>query len=113
MTAADFLDIGCAAAMLAVALRWLFRFDVELHWSVCVCALSLLIEPWVSTQFGPIVSNRAISDLLIAALLATMTLTVIDNLPFRSLMKIVRIGREPQPRRLNKKDLGGRSSRPF
>lgn len=70
------LDIGCTGAMLAVALRWILRLDVELHWAVCIGAASLLLEPWLSLHFGPHPAGRTITDLAIGTVCALIFLGI-------------------------------------
>ncbi len=70
MTAHDILDITSQGAMLAVVVRWLFHLDVELHWAVCISAASLLLQPWLSLHFGPLVAVNALPDVLMGAAVA-------------------------------------------
>lgn len=76
MTGRELLDAACMGAMIALAMRWLFRLDVELHWAVCIGAFSLLLEPWLSLHFGPGAALRAPSDLLMGTVVATAFLGV-------------------------------------
>lgn len=66
----DVLDVACTGAMLAVVLRWLFRLDVELHWAVCIGAVSLLLEPWLTLHLGPHVSASSMSELAMGTVVA-------------------------------------------
>jgi hypothetical protein len=72
----DVLDVACAGAMLAVVLRWLFRLDLELHWAVCIGAVSLLLEPWITLHLGPHVSGSSVSELVMGTVVAMALLGI-------------------------------------
>ena len=52
MTGLELLDLGCEGGVLAVALRWLLRLNIELPWVVCLGAISLLLQPLLGTHIG-------------------------------------------------------------
>jgi hypothetical protein len=66
----DVLDVACTGAMLAVVARWLFRLDLELHWAVCIGAVGLLLEPWMTLHLGPHVSASSVSELAMGTVVA-------------------------------------------
>ncbi len=53
-------DLVVAGAMLGLALRWLLRLDVELHWAACTGAAVMLLQPWVITNVGTLVSSTSL-----------------------------------------------------
>jgi hypothetical protein len=59
-----------------VVLRWVLRFDVELHWAVCIGAAGLLLEPWLSLHFGPHVDGRSGAALAAATVVSLGFLAV-------------------------------------
>ena len=61
---------------MAVVLRWLFRLDVGLNWAVCIGAVSLLLEPWLTLHLGPHVSTRSISELAMGTVVAMALLGI-------------------------------------
>ncbi len=83
MSAQELLDFAFAATMLAVALHWFFRFGMELHWAVCICALSLIFQPWIRIHVGLLLPERPVSDFLVAAAIAAGALTIADHLHWR------------------------------
>lgn len=66
----DVLDVACTGAVLAVVVRWLFRLDLELHWAVCIGAVGLLLEPWITLHLGPRVSSGSVTELAVGTVIA-------------------------------------------
>lgn len=76
----DVLDIVCTGATLAVVVRWLFRLDLELHWAVCIGAVGLLLEPWITLHLGPHVSVSSMSELAMGTVVAMAFLGIAQAL---------------------------------
>lgn len=72
----DFLNLAGVGSALAIALRWLFRLDVEIHWTVGAGAASLAMQPWLQQnvwghtvgQSGPMLEFAIGTTLLLAML---------------------------------------------
>jgi hypothetical protein len=62
--------------MLAVVVRWMFRLDLELHWAVCIGAVGLLLEPWMTLHLGPHVSLSSVSELAMGTVVAMALLGI-------------------------------------
>jgi uncharacterized membrane protein len=76
MTVREMLDLIGAGALLALAIRWLLRLDVRWHWAVCIGAVSLLLQPWLSLHFGPRVLAEGGADILVGTLVAMALLGI-------------------------------------
>lgn len=64
--------------MLAVIVRWFFHFELDMHWAVCIGAVSLLLQPWLSIHFGPGLTAYPFRHLLLGTGLAVALMSIIE-----------------------------------
>ncbi len=62
--------------MLAVGLGWLFDLDVDVQWAACLGPASLLLQPWLSLHFGPLLTTHAFPDLVMGGAVAAAFLGI-------------------------------------
>jgi hypothetical protein len=52
MSMHEMLEVAGAGAMVALVIRWVLNLSVELHWTLCIGAASLLLQSWLGLHFG-------------------------------------------------------------
>lgn len=76
MMVREIWDLMAVGAMLAVALRWLLNLDIKLLWAGCIGAVSALLQPWVTLDFGLFVSPHLLPDIVLGGAVAAALFAV-------------------------------------
>jgi len=70
MSAREIFDVMGQGTLLAVAIRWLFNLDIELHWAAAIGSVSLLLQPWLTLHYGPLMQVHTLPEMAMSAVVA-------------------------------------------
>ena len=57
-------DLVVVGAILGMAMRWLLRVNVQLHWAAVAGAAVMLLQPWVTMNVSTLVSSTSLPSVL-------------------------------------------------
>ncbi len=66
--------------MLGLALRWLLRLNVALHWAACAGVAALLLQPWAMATFGPLLSSQSLPSLFFGGGVAAAIVAAVQSI---------------------------------
>ena len=80
MTGYAMWDLIVVGAVLGLALRWLLRLDVQLHWAACAGAAVVVLQPWVTMNVGSLVSSATLPSIFFGGGVAAALVAAVQSL---------------------------------
>ena len=80
MTGYALWDLIVVGGMLGMALRWLLRLDVQLHWAACAGAAVFVLQPWVTASVGSLVSPKLLPSIFFGGGVAAAVVAAVQSI---------------------------------